>query len=73
MVHKEMEGYLLEDKISSARMAFIYIQIQNNLKVPCEELRVKQNLELIFKPNQNIWNLQVPSIGVVQEDGVKKE
>eukprot|EP00978_Attheya_sp_CCMP212_P011702 scaffold28992_cov55-Attheya_sp.AAC.2 len=32
-VQKELEGNLLQDKISSARMAFIYLQIMNNIRV----------------------------------------
>jgi hypothetical protein len=32
-LRKELEGNLLEDKISSARMAFIYLQIMNNIRV----------------------------------------
>ncbi len=50
LVHKEMEGYLIEEKISSARMAFIYVQIQNNLKVPSDTLRISYGIEMIFKP-----------------------
>eukprot|EP00978_Attheya_sp_CCMP212_P014354 scaffold36508_cov44-Attheya_sp.AAC.2 len=32
-VQRELEGNLLQDKISSARMAFIYLQIMNNIRV----------------------------------------
>jgi hypothetical protein len=32
-VQKELEGSILQDKISSARMAFIFIQIMNNTRV----------------------------------------
>jgi hypothetical protein len=31
-VQKELEGSILQDKISSARMAFIFIQIMNNIR-----------------------------------------
>eukprot|EP00978_Attheya_sp_CCMP212_P018424 scaffold50418_cov49-Attheya_sp.AAC.4 len=32
-VRKELEGSLVQDKISSAQMAFIYLQIMNNIRV----------------------------------------
>eukprot|EP00978_Attheya_sp_CCMP212_P003861 scaffold8209_cov32-Attheya_sp.AAC.1 len=53
-VHKELEGHLLEDKISSAQMAFIYLQIQNNLRVPIAELCSKHGIEMILKPKPNL-------------------
>eukprot|EP00978_Attheya_sp_CCMP212_P040491 scaffold221418_cov54-Attheya_sp.AAC.4 len=37
-IHKELEGNLLEDKILSAWMAFIYLQIQNNLRQPIQRI-----------------------------------
>eukprot|EP00978_Attheya_sp_CCMP212_P006038 scaffold13574_cov44-Attheya_sp.AAC.4 len=55
-----MEGYLLEEKILSARMAFIYVQIQNNLRVPCEVLRISHGLELIFKPKPKYLKFTSP-------------
>jgi hypothetical protein len=59
-VHKELEGHLLEDKISSARMAFIYLQIQNNMRVPNAELRAKMGIEMIFKPAPNLLKFTSP-------------
>eukprot|EP00978_Attheya_sp_CCMP212_P014464 scaffold36894_cov64-Attheya_sp.AAC.1 len=59
-VHKELEGHLLEDKILSARMAFIYLQIQNNLIVPSAELHSKHGTQMVFKPKTNLLKFTSP-------------
>jgi hypothetical protein len=59
-VHKEFEGHLLEDKISSARMAFIYLQIQNNLREPGAALRESHNVQLVFKPKPHLLKYTSP-------------
>jgi hypothetical protein len=49
-VHEELSGSILGEKISAARMAFIYVQIQNNLRVPSEALQKSHGMMLMFKP-----------------------
>jgi hypothetical protein len=49
-VQKELEGNILQDKISSARMAFIFIQIMNNTRVLTEDPEDETKKIYEFRP-----------------------
>ena len=77
VVRKEVEGKLLSEKVSSARMAFIYLQIINNMRIIEDiddpEDREKDTYE--FKPQPKFLRFTSPVqrnlTGGWNEDGIK--
>eukprot|EP00978_Attheya_sp_CCMP212_P016558 scaffold43510_cov52-Attheya_sp.AAC.3 len=41
-------------------MAFIYLQIQNNLREPCAELCASHNVQMVFKPKPHLLKCTSP-------------
>ena len=77
-IHKELEGCLLQEKISSARMAFIYLHIYNNMRVMTDpdEPDNRDKITYQFKPKPEFLKFTSPVqrnlSGGWNEDGMRK-
>eukprot|EP00978_Attheya_sp_CCMP212_P006068 scaffold13657_cov71-Attheya_sp.AAC.2 len=59
-IKKSLKDTYLKTRYHLHRWLFIYLQIQNNLREPCAELRASHNVQMVFKPKPHLLKFTSP-------------